>query len=330
MPIAEVFFSAAHPNSPPRRCAGRLLGNNERRFLAGARSYSEVRAVGQIRHEHVVTIHDSGHTEDGRPYLAMEFLAGEDLASHLKQHGPMQSSRAMLLWRQAVSAVAAAHRRQVVHRDIKPANLFITYKEGDDGPEEIIKVIDFSIAKLINPGRELRPTEPGAIVGTVLYMAPEQLESSEATPRSDVYSLGLVLMEMLTGRLPWGGAAGDPIEVGNALLRLVAAPTSLRELEPEQPFSEELLQLARDVLSRDPSQRPADAGELLRRIKQLPEMREWQRLPRRLSWPALTSSELTPAGLTRQPAGLARPSSELAATAPEPETADRTVPEGPL
>jgi len=288
----------------------------------GARLYSEVRAVGQIRHEHVVTIHDSGHTEDGRPYLAMEFLAGEDLASHLKQRGPMQSSRAMLLWRQAVSAVAAAHRRQVVHRDIKPANLFITYKEGDDGPEEIIKVIDFSIAKLTDPGRELRPTEPGAIVGTVLYMAPEQLESSEATPRSDVYSLGLVLMEMLTGRLPWGGAAGDPIEVGNALLRLVAAP-SLRELEPEQPFSEELLQLARDVLSRDPSQRPADAGELLRRIKHLPEMREWQRLPRRLSWPAPVSPELTPAGLARQAAAPAAPGLE-------PETADRIVPERPV
>ena len=298
-------------------------GNSQGRLSAGGRSYSEVRAVGQIRHEHVVTIHDSGHTEDGRPYLAMEFLAGEDLASHLKQHGPMHSSRAMLLWRQAVSAVAAAHRRQVVHRDIKPANLFVTYKEGDDGPEEIIKVIDFSIAKLINPGREPRPTEPGAIVGTVLYMAPEQLESSEATPRSDVYSLGLVLMEMLTGRLPWGGAAGDPIEVGNALLRLVAAPASLRELEPEQPFSEELLQLARDVLSRDPSQRPADAGELLRRIKLLPEMREWQRLPRRLSWPAPASSELLPAGLTRQPA----PS---AATGLQLESADRTVPESPV
>jgi serine/threonine-protein kinase len=304
--MSEVF--AAEQPQLGRTVAIKLLHRDPevmRRF------YSEVRAVGQLRHEHVVTIHDSGHTEDGRPYLAMEFLAGEDLASHLKQRGPMQGPRAMLLWRQAVSAVAAAHRRQVVHRDIKPANLFLTYKEGDEGPEEIIKVIDFSIAKLINAGREPRPTEPGAIVGTVLYMAPEQLESGEATPRSDVYSLGLVLMEMLTGRLPWGGAAGDQIEVGNALLRLVAAPTSLRELQPEQPFSEELLQLARDVLSRDPRQRPTDAGELLRRIKLLPEMREWQRLPRRLSWPPAVS-----------PAQAPHPDA-----VPELDSTDRTTPE---
>ena len=116
-----------------------------------------MRAVGQIRHDHVVAIHDSGRTEDGRPYIAMEYLEGADLASHLKQYGPMERSRAMLLWRQAVSAVAAAHRREVVHRDIKPANLFLTFKEGDDGPEEIIKVIDFSIAEVRALGQRRLP-----------------------------------------------------------------------------------------------------------------------------------------------------------------------------
>ena len=85
--------------------------------------------------------------------------------------------------------------------------------------QEIIKVIDFSIAKLVSPGRELRPTEPGAIVGTVLYMAPEQLESGEATPRSDVYSLGLVLVEMLTGRVPVDGGVAGPAGQGQAVVQ---------------------------------------------------------------------------------------------------------------
>lgn len=285
----------------------------------------EVRAVGQIRHDHVVTIHDSGSTEDGRLYLAMEFLPGEDLASLLKRHGPMNRLRAMLLWRQAVSAVAAAHRRQVIHRDIKPANLFVTYKEGDEGPEEIIKVIDFSIAKLANPGRELRPTDPGAIVGTVLYMAPEQLESGEATPRSDVYSLGLVLMEMLTGRLPWHAGVGDQEADGRALVSFLASPTPGSALKPEPPFSAELQQLAADVLSREPSRRPRDAGELLRRIKQLPEMRKGQRLPRRLSWPSLPVADSTPTELSPRAESAAPPSREVPPEVPPEVLAEATT-----
>jgi len=95
-----------------------------RRDPAAMRRFDvEVQSVGSIKHDHIVTIYDSGYAEDGRPYLAMEYLDGEDLATHLGKHGKMASDRAMLLWRQAVSAMAAAHRHSVVHRDIKPAKL---------------------------------------------------------------------------------------------------------------------------------------------------------------------------------------------------------------
>ncbi len=108
---------------------------------------SEIRALANLKHEHVVTIHDSGYAEDGRPFIAMEYLEGEDLAEHLERAGPIALERALLLWRQAVSAVAAAHRRNIVHGDIKPKNLFLTHKESAEGPEEIVKIIDFRIAK---------------------------------------------------------------------------------------------------------------------------------------------------------------------------------------
>lgn len=247
---------------------------------------TEVQSIGRIRHDHVVIIHDSGRLDDGRCYLTMEYLEGENLATHLSQHGPMTAERAMVLWRQAVSAIAAAHRLQMVHRDIKPANLILTNKEGDEGPEEIVKVIDFGLAKQQTPD-SVSTTNPGAVVGTMLYMAPEQLKSGQASLASDVYSLGLLLIEMLTGRLPFAAGPGDPASVDAALRRLVLSPSRLHDTS-QKPPSEDLLQLASAVLHPDAMQRPPDAGELLRRIKRLPEMQAWTRLPRKLP-PSRTS-----------------------------------------
>lgn len=263
---------------------------------------TEVLAGGRIKHDHVVTIHDSGWTEDGSPYIAMEYLNGSDLATSILQRGPLPSERAMLLWMQAVRAIAAAHRSKVIHRDIKPANLFVTAKDGDDGPEQIIKVIDFSIAKVLDSTVEQRPTQPGTLLGTVHYMAPEQLKRGEATPCSDVYSLGLVLVEMLTGTIPPAKPA-DRNQVSVALLRMVNQSSGSLELSPQRPLSAGLLQLAGDVLSPEPENRPADAIELLRRIKDLPEMAEWRKIPRRLAVTGRYASETASesSGVSKEP-----------------------------
>ncbi|MFO0573454.1 MAG: serine/threonine-protein kinase [Polyangia bacterium] len=296
--MSDVFV-AEQPHLG-RRVAIKLLHHDPevmRRFD------SEVLAVGRIKHDHVVTIHDSGWTDEGRPYLAMEYLEGQDLAAALRQHGPIPSERALVLWMQAVQAVAAAHRSQVIHRDLKPANLLLTIRDGDDGPEEIVKVIDFSIAKVTDARDEQRPTSPGSLLGTMPYMAPEQLARGEALPASDVYSLGVVLVEMMTGTVPPAKPA-DRGQVSVALLRMVNQSTASLELSPQRPLSGQLLELVNAMLSPFPEARPEDAGALLRRVKELPEVKGWARslsLPRALSVRRETPTP-TPLGARSLPA----------------------------
>ena len=228
----------------------------------------EVRSAGALNHANVVTIHDSGMTEDGRGYIAMELLEGESLTRHLEQQGPLAPMVALQLWAQAVRGISAAHSKGIVHRDLKPDNLFIARRTSDEGAEAVLKVLDFGIAKF-QRGAPARGTTPGMVVGTMQYMAPEQLEGAEADPRVDVYALGLILVEMLTGQLPWG--QGKEPSLSQFTLRLVLPPTPLTKLRPEQQFSAELLKLVEDMLALDPNQRPASGGELFQRLRYLPE-----------------------------------------------------------
>jgi serine/threonine-protein kinase len=294
---------------------------------------SEVLAVGRIRHDHVVTIHDSGWTDEGRPYLAMEYLEGQDLAAALRQHGPIPSERALVLWLQAVQALAAAHRSQVIHRDVKPANLLLTTRDGDDGPEEIVKVIDFSIAKVSDARDEQRPTSPGALLGTMPYMAPEQLTRGEALPASDVYSLGVVLVEMMTGTVPPAKPA-DRGQVSVALLRMVNQSTASLELSPQRPLSGQLLELVDDMLSPFPEARPEDAGALLRRVKELPEVKAWVRspgLPQALSLRRATPTPTpTLATLGARPLPAPPRPGEAAADSSQPSLTEQVVRDGGL
>ncbi len=128
---------------------------------------------------------------------------------------------------------------------------------------------DLGIAKFHRGAGNARGTTPGMIVGTMQYMAPEQLEGAEADPRADVYALGLILVEMLTGRLPWGQS--NERTLNQFTLRLVVPPTPLPQLRPEQPFSPELAKLVEDTLALDPNKRPINGAELFHRLRYLPE-----------------------------------------------------------
>lgn len=227
---------------------------------------TEVRSVGNIKHEHVVTLYDSGRAEDGRPYIAMEHLEGEDLARHLDRSGPLASERAFILWRQTVSAIAAAHRRNIVHGDLKPRNLFLTHKESAEGPIEIVKVTDFAIGKSAMQLAADDSTVRGA--ENTRYAAPERLLSGEATLRTDVYSLGMLLLEMLNGSLELGGEA----EVSRVShIRQLVQRQQRVKTNGRRVLSQELEDLLGNVLHKDPARRPADAGVLLQLIRQLPE-----------------------------------------------------------
>jgi serine/threonine protein kinase len=163
---------------------------------------NEARAAGGLEHPNVAAVTDFGRADDGSPYLVMEFLEGEDGAKLLRRHGPLPVSRAANLVMQACRGLAVAHKATIVHRDLKPENLFVT--DAGDG-SDLIKVLDFGIAKLrVSDASVITGT--GATFGTAFYMSPEQARGAgEVDPRTDVWSLGVVLYELLAGRKPFLG-----------------------------------------------------------------------------------------------------------------------------
>ena len=218
----------------------------------------EAKAGGALDHDNVVRVYERGQHDDGRVYIAMEFLEGESLRQLLATQGKLPMKQALDLWLQAVRGVAAAHKKGIVHRDLKPDNLFLARREQDDGTIEQLKVLDFGIAQL----RSDRPTRGTMRIGTPGYVAPEQWQHGEATARSDVYSLGVILLEMLTGRRSMAANPQAPIE-------------AFERFALQQTLSPALTQLAGEVLAPDPLLRPENARVLLDRLRRLPDSQLW-------------------------------------------------------
>lgn len=165
------------------------------------RFQQEAMVAARVDHPNVVRVFALGEAADGRPYLVMELLRGRDLRAALAHTGPLPVARALDLAAQALDGLAAAHAAGVVHRDVKLENLFL----GDDGT---LKVLDFGIAKLAQ--NEAYLTLPGALVGTLRTMAPEQFAQTTVDPRADVYAAGLALYELITGQGPFDELRGSP------------------------------------------------------------------------------------------------------------------------
>ena len=161
----------------------------------------EARAAAAIDDEHVIAIHDFGDTPDGSVFFAMEYLQGEDLAQRIERDGALPWPRAREVALQICGALAAAHARGIIHRDMKPANVFCLDRPGRD----LIKVLDFGIAKLVGPeqGAGHGLTRTGMLFGTPEYMSPEQAQGEAHDHRVDIYALGVILFEMLTGAPPF-------------------------------------------------------------------------------------------------------------------------------
>jgi serine/threonine-protein kinase len=183
----------------------RVVGDEQ----AAQRFVDEARAANAARHRNIAGILDVGRTPDGEPYLVMEYLRGETLARRIGREGPLSPRTAVRIAYQAAAGTWALHKKGIIHRDLKPANLFLVEDDGTLGEDHLsqVKVLDFGIATLTGPTRAattLTPTGAGALVGTPLYTSPEQWRCVlDLDERTDVYSLGVVIYEMVCGRVPF-------------------------------------------------------------------------------------------------------------------------------
>jgi serine/threonine-protein kinase len=214
-----------------------------------ARFAREARAAARLSSPEVVAVHDQGtDPSTGTAYLVMEYVAGRTLRDVIRDSGPISASRALALLEPVLRALAAAHAAGLVHRDVKPENVLL----GDDGR---VKVADFGLARAVETSNLTATT--GLLIGTVAYLAPEQVEHGTADPRTDVYAAGILLWEMLTGTPPYDG--DSPLSVAYRHVHDdVPAPSTL--VHGISPAVDALVVRA---TRRDPEQRPADAGAFL-------------------------------------------------------------------
>jgi serine/threonine-protein kinase len=239
-------YSAIHPVIGKKAAIKVIASHLCRNEDAVGRFLQEARAVNAIGHPHIVDVFSVGALPDGRSYLVMELLEGETLGERMARE-PLGVGEALDLFDQVLAAVEAAHDKQIIHRDLKPDNVFLI---GRPGGGLGVKLLDFGIAKLQGPTPGVRATTTGMLLGTPMYMAPEQATGREITAAVDVYALGGVCFEMLTGRPPfWADNAAEVIA-----MHLHALPPTASLYRAEIPLAVD--QLLVDMLSKDPAQRP--------------------------------------------------------------------------
>jgi serine/threonine-protein kinase len=222
--------------------------SDDERFVARFRR--EALAVAKLIHPNIVQVYDTG-IDDGRHYIVMEYVQGRSGAQILQRHGPLDAETTAEIGAQACAGLDYAHRRGIIHRDVKPGNLMIVGGPIGGG-EMTMKLTDFGIARAVE---QTRITQVGSVVGTAAYLSPEQVRGEEATPATDVYALGVVLYQFLTGRLPYEGST---------LAELAVRQQNEKPLPPStynDDVPETLGAAVLRALEGDPNRRYASAGE---------------------------------------------------------------------
>jgi serine/threonine protein kinase len=241
-----VVYLAEHPVIGRKVALKAIHPELSRNPEVVSRFITEAKSVNQIGNEHIVDIHDFGNTSDGEFYFIMEYLQGESLADKLKRERFFPPSRALQVAAQVADALAASHAHGIIHRDLKPENIFLINRGSN---VDFVKVLDFGLAKLTQ-GEEkaTHKTRTGSVMGTPYYMAPEQCEGKASVDhRADLYSLGVILFEMMTGQVPFSGEGYGEIIVKH----ITVPPPAARSINPQLTAAHEAILMRSLAKSRD-------------------------------------------------------------------------------
>lgn len=239
------------------------------------RFHHEARLVASLNHRNIVTVYDFDQAEDGSPLIAMEYLEGSDLGNVIRE-GPMDVEQALRVAIQIGEGLAAAHRAGVIHRDIKPENIMLV------GHDQEVKLMDFGIARLREMSGMAPLTRQGMIMGTPAYMAPEQIEGTDITEKTDIYAYGIVLYQMLTGDVPFRASTPSAL----LMKHLQEKPVPVRKLRSDVPVAVE--RVVMQALEKNPVRRQSNVQEVVGHLRQLVGQTAALEIPeaaRRRWWP---------------------------------------------
>ena len=318
-----IVFKAEDLNLNNRLCAIKLLKGHTTDPNEVKRFEAELQIISKLRSPHVVQVLNKGYFEGHRLYIVMELLEGEPLSTLLKREKALKIKRAVQITKGVLAGLSEAHDYGVVHRDLKPANIFITRSRARD---EITKVLDFGIAKDTNKDDTTGLTSASMIIGTPKYMAPEQFMKQDTDQRTDLYAVGLLLYQMLSGEPPYLPKSelvpptlkSMPDEFKVGWLHLNAEPKALSVPHP-------LWDLCYRMLKKDPSQRPNSAAEVISELSYIIEQMDTG------SGPFSTQESITGGGLSPLSSTLPLGSGVVSNYDRPTETRDyQTPPSGPI
>jgi serine/threonine-protein kinase len=239
----------------------KVMRRDVARDLSAVKRFSrEARDCSRLRHHNTIKVHDFGVSDDGYPYLVMEYLEGRPLSRLIKDEGGLGLARAAHIARQICASLDEAHDLGLVHRDLKPANVFLTRVHNQD---DYVKVLDFGIAKTVGDEIGESLTESGVVIGTPKYLSPEQAQARPLDRRSDLYSLGIILYELVTGRVPF-----DAPSTGALLAKQIyEPPPPLPEQAAGHRLPSALRALVAQLLAKEPFERPPTARAVAERLE---------------------------------------------------------------